>query len=78
MALSCAPAAKLTGRQTFAAAGLDISAFKDTGAAYVHSVASQEVEKIQPSRAGKGKEEPSGPFVWPSCVHRRNVQLLRR
>lgn len=46
---------------TFEAAGLDIEAFTDTGAAYVHN----QDEKM---RAGRpvNEREPSGPFVWPS------------
>lgn len=46
---------------TFEAVGLDIEAFTDTGAAYVHS----QDEKM---RAGRpvNEREPSGPFVWPS------------
>ncbi|KAH7144284.1 glycoside hydrolase superfamily [Dactylonectria estremocensis] len=46
---------------TFEAAGLDIEAFTDTGAAYVHGQDEQ--------RRANGlvdKREPSGPFLWPS------------
>jgi hypothetical protein len=46
---------------TFEAAGLDIEAFTDTGAAYVHS----QDEKRRASRP-VNEREPSGPFVWPS------------
>lgn len=46
---------------TFEAAGLDIEAFTDTGAAYVHS----QDEKMRASRP-VNEREPSGPFVWPS------------
>lgn len=46
---------------TFEAAGLDIEAFTDTGAAYVHS-------QDEKRRAGRpvNEREVSGPFVWPS------------
>lgn len=46
---------------TFEAAGLDIEAFTDTGAAYVHGPDEE--------RRANGKvkaNEPSGPFLWPS------------
>lgn len=46
---------------TFEAAGLDIEAFTDTGAAYVHN----QDEKMRASRP-VNEREPSGPFVWPS------------
>ncbi|KAF7561230.1 hypothetical protein G7046_g2932 [Stylonectria norvegica] len=46
---------------TFEAAGLDIEAFTDTGAAYVHG----QDEKKRAS-APVNEKEPSGPFVWPS------------
>ncbi|KAK7937216.1 uncharacterized protein PG986_014084 [Apiospora aurea] len=47
---------------TFEAAGLDIAAFTDTGAAYVHGQDEERrrnLETVDP-------REPSGPFVWPS------------
>ncbi|KAK6852268.1 glycoside hydrolase family 5 [Apiospora arundinis] len=49
---------------TFEAAGLDVAAFTDTGAAYVHG-------QDEARRRGLGEgaidpREPSGPFVWPS------------
>ena len=42
---------------TFEAAGLDIQAFTETGAAYVHG--QDELRPVNP-------REPRGPFVWPS------------
>ncbi|KAK8075961.1 hypothetical protein PG994_003233 [Apiospora phragmitis] len=50
---------------TFEAAGLDIAAFTETGAAYVHG---QDEERRRNLREGAGLDprEPSGPFVWPS------------
>lgn len=47
--------------QTFEAAGLDIEAFTDTGAAYVHSQ-----DELRRANAPPNEKEPSGPFVWPS------------
>ncbi|KAH7025068.1 uncharacterized protein B0I36DRAFT_366964 [Microdochium trichocladiopsis] len=46
---------------TFEAAGFDIEAFTDTGAAYIHG-------QDEARRAGglAKDNEPSGPFVWPS------------
>ncbi|CEH15077.1 glycoside hydrolase family 5 protein [Ceraceosorus bombacis] len=56
---------------TFEAAGLDIRAFKETGAAYVHSVASAgapDKSKATNSEflSSSESKEVSGPFVWPS------------
>ncbi|PWZ03638.1 glycoside hydrolase [Testicularia cyperi] len=52
---------------TFEAAGLDIEAFTDTGAAYVHS--QDEKRKAEEKHAQKPSDsthEPSGAFLWPS------------
>lgn len=52
---------------TFEAAGLDIAAFTETGAAYVHG--QDEARRRQRFLENGGKvdpREPSGPFVWPS------------
>ncbi|CAG9941770.1 unnamed protein product [Clonostachys rosea f. rosea IK726] len=46
---------------TFEAAGLDIEAFPDTGAAYVHGQ-----DEMRRANAPVNEKEPSGPFVWPS------------
>lgn len=46
---------------TFEAAGLDVEAFTDTGAAYVHGQ-----DELRRSQAPPNEREPSGPFVWPS------------
>ncbi|KFA67358.1 hypothetical protein S40285_07035 [Stachybotrys chlorohalonatus IBT 40285] len=46
---------------TFEAAGLDIEAFTDTGAAYVHGHA--ELKRLS---GPVDKREVAGPFVWPS------------
>jgi hypothetical protein len=46
---------------TFEAAGLDIEAFTDTGAAYVHGQ-----DELRRASAPVNEREPSGPFVWPS------------
>ncbi|EPQ28323.1 uncharacterized protein PFL1_04150 [Pseudozyma flocculosa PF-1] len=46
---------------TFEAAGLDIHAFTQTGAAYVHSQ-----DELRRATAKANKAEPSGPFLWPS------------
>ncbi|KEY67813.1 hypothetical protein S7711_04123 [Stachybotrys chartarum IBT 7711] len=46
---------------TFEAAGLDIEAFTDTGAAYVHGHA--ELKRLN---GPVDKREVAGPFVWPS------------
>lgn len=46
---------------TFEAAGLDIEAFTDTGAAYVHG---QDEERR--ANGLVDEREPSGPFLWPS------------
>ncbi|ORY70465.1 glycoside hydrolase superfamily [Pseudomassariella vexata] len=46
---------------TFEAAGLDIEAFTDTGAAYVHGQ-----DDARRAVAPVNEREPSGPFVWPS------------
>ncbi|PWN49059.1 glycoside hydrolase family 5 protein [Violaceomyces palustris] len=46
---------------TFEAAGLDIRAFPQTGAAYVHNLDDQ-----HKANAPENEREPSGPFVWPS------------
>lgn len=48
---------------TFEAAGLDVAAFTDTGAAYVHG---QDEARRQSLEAPVDPREPSGPFVWPS------------
>lgn len=53
---------------TFAKAGLDIEAFKATGAAFVHNLFGEEEQNA--SSAGdwesSRKPEPVGAFVWPS------------
>ncbi|KAF4122361.1 Cellulase (glycosyl hydrolase family 5) [Geosmithia morbida] len=46
---------------TFGAAGFDIEAFTDTGAAYVHGP-----DEERRARLPVNDKEPSGPFVWPS------------
>jgi hypothetical protein len=46
---------------TFATGGLDIEAFTDTGAAYVHGQ-----DELRRSQGPPNDKEPSGPFVWPS------------
>ncbi|OLN87493.1 putative glycosyl hydrolase YIR007W-like protein 2 [Colletotrichum chlorophyti] len=46
---------------TFEVAGLDIEAFTDTGAAYVHGQ-----DELRRKNASVNEKEPSGPFVWPS------------
>ncbi|KAH8201632.1 hypothetical protein TruAng_004238 [Truncatella angustata] len=46
---------------TFEAAGLDIEAFTETGAAYVHGQ-----DELRRAQAPVNEKEPSGPFVWPS------------
>ncbi|KAK9783617.1 putative Glycoside hydrolase superfamily [Seiridium cardinale] len=46
---------------TFEAAGLDIEAFTETGAAYVHGQ-----DELRRAQAAANEKEPSGPFVWPS------------
>ncbi|CAM1510681.1 Fc.00g010160.m01.CDS01 [Cosmosporella sp. VM-42] len=46
---------------TFEAAGLDIEAFTETGAAYVHG---QDEERR--ANGHHNAKEPSGPFLWPS------------
>ncbi|KAH7324907.1 glycoside hydrolase superfamily [Stachybotrys elegans] len=46
---------------TFEAAGLDIEAFTDTGAAYVHGQ-----DELRRASGLVNANEPSGPFVWPS------------
>ncbi|KAN0060909.1 hypothetical protein ACQY0O_006643 [Thecaphora frezii] len=46
---------------TFEAAGLDIQAFTQTGAAYVHSQ-----DELRRANAPPNESEPSGPFLWPS------------
>ncbi|KAI1848603.1 hypothetical protein JX266_005462 [Neoarthrinium moseri] len=46
---------------TFEAAGLNIEAFTDTGAAYVHGQ-----DELRRAQAPVNEKEPSGPFVWPS------------
>lgn len=46
---------------TFEAAGLDLQAFADTGAAYVHGQ-----DELRRARSPGNDKEPSGPFVWPS------------
>lgn len=46
---------------TFEAAGLDIEAFTETGAAYVHGQ-----DELKRAQAPVNEKEPSGPFVWPS------------
>ncbi|KXJ86560.1 hypothetical protein Micbo1qcDRAFT_236874 [Microdochium bolleyi] len=52
---------------TFEAAGFDIEAFTDTGAAYIHGE-DEERRRARAAVAPKGQKdrEPSGPFVWPS------------
>ncbi|KAK7960371.1 glycoside hydrolase family 5 protein [Apiospora saccharicola] len=52
---------------TFEAAGLDIAAFTETGAAYVHGQDEARRRKKFLENGGKvDPREPSGPFVWPS------------
>ena len=46
---------------TFEAAGLDIEAFMNTGAAYVHGQ-----DEMRRLNGPVDPREPSGPFVWPS------------
>uniref|UniRef100_L2G3F5 Glycoside hydrolase family 5 protein n=1 Tax=Colletotrichum fructicola (strain Nara gc5) TaxID=1213859 RepID=L2G3F5_COLFN len=46
---------------TFEVAGLDVEAFTDTGAAYVHGQ-----DELRRATAPVNEKEPSGPFVWPS------------
>ncbi|CAN8098555.1 unnamed protein product [Discula destructiva] len=46
---------------TLEAAGLDMQAFTDTGAAYIHG---QDIARR--ANAPPNEREPSGPFVWPS------------
>ncbi|KAJ0164317.1 putative glycosyl hydrolase, partial [Colletotrichum tanaceti] len=46
---------------TFEVAGLDVEAFTDTGAAYVHGQ-----DELRRANAPVNEKEPSGPFVWPS------------
>ncbi|KAJ0339424.1 hypothetical protein COL154_012861 [Colletotrichum chrysophilum] len=46
---------------TFEVAGLDVEAFTDTGAAYVHGQ-----DELRRVTAPVNEKEPSGPFVWPS------------
>lgn len=46
---------------TFEAAGLNMEAFHDTGAAYIHGQ-----DLARRSQAPPNEREPSGPFVWPS------------
>ncbi|KAH6892423.1 glycoside hydrolase superfamily [Thelonectria olida] len=46
---------------TFEAAGLDIEAFTETGAAYVHGQ-----DELRRASTIIDKREASGPFVWPS------------
>ncbi|KAF7539217.1 hypothetical protein G7054_g2336 [Neopestalotiopsis clavispora] len=46
---------------TFEAVGLDIEAFTETGAAYVHGQ-----DELRRAQAPGNEKEPSGPFVWPS------------
>lgn len=46
---------------TFEAAGLDMEAFHDTGAAYIHG---QDLHRR--AQAPPNERQPSGPFVWPS------------
>lgn len=46
---------------TFEAAGLNMEAFHDTGAAYIHG---QDLSRRP--QAPPNEREPSGPFVWPS------------
>lgn len=46
---------------TLEAAGLDMEAFTDTGAAYIHGQ-----DNARRAKAPPNEREPSGPFVWPS------------
>ncbi|KXH63634.1 glycoside hydrolase family 5 protein [Colletotrichum nymphaeae SA-01] len=46
---------------TFEVAGLDVEAFTETGAAYVHGQ-----DELRRATAPVNEKEPSGPFVWPS------------
>lgn len=46
---------------TFEAVGLNIEAFTETGAAYVHGQ-----DELRRAQAPVNEKEPSGPFVWPS------------
>lgn len=46
---------------TFEAAGLNMEAFHDTGAAYIHGQ-----DLARRLQAPPNEREPSGPFVWPS------------
>lgn len=49
---------------TFETAGLDIEAFSETGAAYVHS--QDEKRKREAASVELNKKEESGAFLWPS------------
>ncbi|KAJ1322981.1 glycoside hydrolase family 5 C-terminal domain-containing protein [Microdochium nivale] len=51
---------------TFEAAGLDVEAFTDTGAAYIHGQDEARRRARSPLPPGVQDREPSGPFVWPS------------
>ncbi|KAJ9474031.1 putative Ergosteryl-beta-glucosidase (putative) [Pseudozyma hubeiensis] len=52
---------------TFGVAGMDMHAFTETGAAYIHCVdEKQKREAAQSSGKGKSKKEASGAFLWPS------------
>lgn len=46
---------------TLEAAGFDMEAFADTGAAYIHGQ-----DEARRAQAPPNEREPSGPFVWPS------------
>lgn len=46
---------------TLEAAGLDMEAFAETGAAYIHGQ-----DNARRANAPPNEREPSGPFVWPS------------
>jgi hypothetical protein len=46
---------------TLEAVGLDMEAFADTGAAYIHGQ-----DEARRARGPPNEREPSGPFVWPS------------
>ncbi|KAK7908993.1 hypothetical protein PG985_014871 [Apiospora marii] len=53
---------------TFEAAGLDIAAFTETGAAYIHGQDEARRKRQFLENGGRvvDPREPSGPFVWPS------------
>ncbi|KIV99415.1 uncharacterized protein PV09_08953 [Verruconis gallopava] len=56
---------------TFEVAGLDIEAFTETGAAYIHAQ-----DELRRSSGFANPKEPTGPFLWPSGYQKLGASTM--